>query len=100
MEKLKDFNLEAYFDSESNPEGEKHNIDDEPNNIVAMTKVWSSEPKEPEEGEHLFHSQMWVNGALIHFIVNIGSNKKLISVEVIKGLDLPMTPHPQPYTIS
>jgi hypothetical protein len=38
-------------------------------------------------------------GALIHFIVNNSSQKNLISTEVIKRLDLPMTPHPQPYTI-
>jgi hypothetical protein len=29
----------------------------------------------------------------------VDSQKNLISVEVIKRLDLPMTPHPQPYTI-
>ena len=43
---------------------------------------------------------MWVKGALIYFIVNSGSKKNLISVEVIKRMDLPMTPHPHPYTIS
>jgi hypothetical protein len=67
--------------------------------MVATTKVRPSEPEEPEEGECLFHSQMWVKGALIHFIVDNGSQKNLISAEVIKWLDLPMTPHPQPYTI-
>jgi hypothetical protein len=38
-------------------------------------------------------------GAPLHFIVDSGSQKNLISIEVIKRLDLPMTPHPQPYTI-
>jgi hypothetical protein len=42
---------------------------------------------------------MWVKGALIHFIFDNGSKKNLISVEVVKWLNLPMTPHPQPYTI-
>jgi hypothetical protein len=42
---------------------------------------------------------MWVKGALLHFIVDSGSQKNLISAEVIKRLDLSMTPHPQPYTI-
>jgi hypothetical protein len=42
---------------------------------------------------------MWVKGAPLHFIVDIGSQKNLISAEVIKWLDLPMTPHPHPYTI-
>jgi hypothetical protein len=42
---------------------------------------------------------MWVKGPPLHFIVNSDSQKNLISTEVIKQLDLPMTPHPQPYTI-
>jgi hypothetical protein len=80
-------------DSESNPEGGKRIINVEPSATVATTKVWLSEPGEPEEGEHLFHSQMWVKGVVHHFIVDIGSQKNLISAEVIKRLDLPMTPH-------
>jgi hypothetical protein len=43
---------------------------------------------------------MWVKGASIHFIVNIGSQKNMISAEVVKRLNLPTTPHPQPYNIS
>jgi hypothetical protein len=62
------------------------------------TKVRPSELEELEEGEHLFHSQMSVKGALLHFIVDSGS-QNLISTEVIKWLDLPTNPHPQPYTI-
>jgi hypothetical protein len=42
---------------------------------------------------------MWVKGDMIHFIVDSGSQKNPISVEVIKWLDLTMTPHPHPYTI-
>jgi hypothetical protein len=42
---------------------------------------------------------MWVKGDLLHFIVDSGSEKNLISAEVVKWLDLPMTPHLQPYTI-
>jgi hypothetical protein len=60
----------------------------EPSATIATTKVQPSEPKEPEEGEHLFHSQMWVKGAPLHFIVDSGSQKNLISVEVTKWLDL------------
>jgi hypothetical protein len=40
---------------------------------------------DPEEGERLFHSQMWVKGTLLHFIVDSGSQKNLISSEVIKN---------------
>jgi hypothetical protein len=32
-----------------------------------------TEPTDPEEGEHLFHSQMWVKGTPLHFIVDSGS---------------------------
>jgi hypothetical protein len=42
---------------------------------------------------------MWVKGTLLHFIVDSGSQKNLISAEVVKQLVLPTTPHPQPYTI-
>jgi hypothetical protein len=90
---------ETYSDSESNLEGGKRIIDVEPSSTVATTKVYLSEPEELEEVEHLFHSQMWVKGALLHFIVDSGSHKNLISAKVVKRLDLPTTPHPQPYTI-
>jgi hypothetical protein len=71
----------------------------EPNATVATTKLQPGEPDEPEEGERLFHSQMWVKGTLVHFIVDRGSQKNLISAKVVKRLDIPTTPHPQPYTI-
>jgi len=53
---LKASESEADSNSESNPEGGNQIIDAEPNASVATTKVWPSEPKEPEEGECLFHS--------------------------------------------
>jgi hypothetical protein len=42
---------------------------------------------------------MWVKGTPLHFIVDSGSQKNLISAEVIKWLALLTTSHPQPYTI-
>jgi hypothetical protein len=42
---------------------------------------------------------MWVKSALLHFIVDSGSQKNLISTEVVKWLNLLMTLHPHPYTI-
>jgi hypothetical protein len=96
---MKASDSEVDYDSESNPEVGKWIIDVEPSSTVATTKVRPSEPEEPEEGECLFHSQMWVKGALLHFIVDSGSQKNLILVEVVKRLDLPMTLHPHPYTI-
>jgi hypothetical protein len=86
-------------DSEPEPERGRQIIDAEPSATIATTKLQPGEPDEPEEGEHLFHSQMWVKGTPLHFIIDSGSQKNLISVEVIKRLALPTTPHPQPYTI-
>jgi hypothetical protein len=86
-------------DSESEPERGRWIIDVEPSATVATTKLQPNEPDEPEEGECLFHSQMWVKGTPLHFIVDSGSQKNLISAEVIKRLDLPTMPHLQPYTI-
>jgi hypothetical protein len=42
---------------------------------------------------------MWVKGTPLHFIIENGSQKNLISAKVIKQLALPTMPHPQPYTI-
>jgi hypothetical protein len=40
-----------------------------------------------------------VKGTPLHFIVDSGSQKNLISAEVVKQLGLSTTPHPQPYNI-
>jgi hypothetical protein len=85
--------------SEPEPERGRWIIDAELSATVATTKLQLSEPNEPEEGERLFHSQMWVKGTLFHFIMDSGSQRNLISVEVIKWLALSITPHPQSYTI-
>jgi hypothetical protein len=71
----------------------------DPTTIVATATIQPEEPTDPEEGEHLFHSQMWVKGTPLHFIVDSGSQKNLISTEVVKQLGLSTTPHPQPYNI-
>eukprot|EP00253_Pinus_taeda_P008325 PITA_08325 len=42
---------------------------------------------------------MWVKGSPLRFIVDSGSQKNLISAEVVKRLGLPTTPHPQSYSI-
>jgi hypothetical protein len=89
---------EANYESESNLEGGKWTNDVKPNAIITTTKVHPSEPEEPEEGECLSHSRMWVKGAMLHFIVNSGSQKNLISLEFIKQLNMLMTPHLHPYT--
>jgi hypothetical protein len=48
-------------------------IDIDPTAIVATATIQPEEPTDPEEGERLFHSQMWVKGTPLHFIVDSGS---------------------------
>jgi hypothetical protein len=96
---VKAFESDAGSYSDSKLEMGRQIIDVEPSAIVATTKLQPGEPSEPEEGECLFHSQMWVKGTPLHFIVDSSSDKNLISVEVFKRLALPTNPHPQPYTI-
>ena len=100
MVELKYFESEENYDFESNPEGGKQIINAEPSATIATTKFWPSKPKELEEGECLFYSQMWVKGALLHFIVDISSQKNLISEDLIKQLHLPMKVHLHAYTIN
>jgi hypothetical protein len=96
---LKEKESEPDLDFDSKHNKGKQIIDAEPTATIMATTIQPEEPEELEEGEHLFHSQMWVKGTPLHFIVDSGSQKNLISVEVVKRLKLPMMPHPQPYTI-
>ena len=73
MVELKASKLEVDSDSKSNSEGGKWIVDFEPSATVTATKVWWNKLEEPKEGEHLFHSQMWVKGDLLHFIFDIDS---------------------------
>jgi hypothetical protein len=98
MAKVKDSESYVGFDSESKPKKGRQIIGKEPSAIVATTKVHPDEPDEAEEGENLFHSQMWVKGTLLHFIIDNGSHKKFISTEVIKQLDITISPHLQSST--
>jgi hypothetical protein len=70
---------DADSDSEPEPEMGRRIIDMEPSATVATTKLQPGEPDEPEEGERLFHSQMWVKGTPLNFIVDSNSQKNLIS---------------------
>jgi hypothetical protein len=75
---------EVDYDSESNPEGGKRIIDVEPSATATTTKSTPSKLEEPEEGEFLFHSHMWVKGDPLHFIVDRGNQKNMFSTEVIR----------------
>jgi hypothetical protein len=95
--KSSESNADSY--SEPKPERGIWIIDIEPSATIATTKLQPGELDKPEEGEHLFHSQMWVKGTPLHFIIDRGSHKNLNSAEVVKRLALPTTSHPQAYTI-
>jgi hypothetical protein len=79
-------------DKEPNPDsksdsgniGKRKIIDADPTTIGATATIQPEEPTYPEEGEHIFHLQMWVKGTPLHFIVASGSQKNLISAEVVK----------------
>jgi hypothetical protein len=66
--KDKEPNPDSESDSENTGKGQI--IDADPTAIVATTTIQPEELTDPEEGEHLFHSQMWVKGTPLHFIVD------------------------------
>lgn len=43
----------------------KNIIDAEPNATFATTKIDNIEPEDPNKGDRLFHSHMWVKGSLL-----------------------------------
>ena len=83
MAKLKAPKSDACFDPESEPKkgNEKENkiIDVDRSATVTTTKLHGEDLEDPEEGECLFHSHMWVKGSLLQFLVDSGSQKNLIS---------------------
>jgi hypothetical protein len=66
-------------DSDTEPERGRQIIDAEPNATISTTKIHPGGPYKLEEGKHIFHSHMWVKGTLVHFIIDSGSQKSLIS---------------------
>ena len=80
---MKSLELDPDSDSNSEMDKGKQIIDVEPSATVATTQIQLEDPEELEEGEFLFHSQTWVNGVPLHFIVDNGIQKNLILAEVI-----------------
>jgi hypothetical protein len=68
--KVKAFESDVGYEFELELENGRWIIDAEPSATIATTKIQPAESDEPEEGEHLFHSQMWVKGTPLHFIVD------------------------------
>jgi hypothetical protein len=73
MAKVKASESVADYDSEPELERGRWIIDVESSATIATTKLHPGEPGEPKEGEHLFHSEMWVKGTPLHFIIDSGS---------------------------
>jgi hypothetical protein len=76
---VKDFESDSGSNSESELEKGRQITDTKPSSTVVTTKIHPREPNEPEEGENLFHSQMWVKGTPLHFIIDSASQNNLIS---------------------
>jgi hypothetical protein len=96
---LKEKESKPNLDCDSKHNKGKHIIDAKPNATIVATTIQPEKTEELEEGECLFHSQMWVKGTPLHLIVDNEIQKNLISTKVVKRLKLPMMPHPQPYTM-
>jgi hypothetical protein len=58
--KDKDPNPDSESDSENN--GKRQIINADPTAIIVTATIQPEEPTDPEEGERLFHSHMWVKG--------------------------------------
>ena len=74
--KSSELDLDSKSDLEMNKV--KKIIDVEPSAIVPTTQIQPEDLEDLEEGEGLFHSQMWVTSVPLHFIVDNGSQKNLI----------------------
>jgi hypothetical protein len=70
---LKEKESEPYSDFDSEKNKGKRIIDAEPTTTIMTTTIQPEELEELEEGEHLFHFHIWVNGTPLHFIVDNGS---------------------------
>jgi hypothetical protein len=68
---------ESNLDLESDYENidRRQIIDEDPTALVATTTIQPEEPTDPEEGEHLFHSQMWVKGTPLHLLLIVEARR-------------------------
>jgi hypothetical protein len=64
---IKDKELNPDSESDSENTDRRQIIDADPTVIVTTTTIQLEEPTDPEEGDRLFHSQMWVEGNLTAF---------------------------------
>jgi hypothetical protein len=69
VDKIKDKETNRDSKSDFKITGKRQIIDANPTAIVATTTIKVEEPTDPEEGECLFHSQMWVKGTPLHLLL-------------------------------
>jgi hypothetical protein len=81
---IKENELELGSDSNSEHNKGKLIINAQPTATIMTTTIQPEELEEIEKGKRLFHSQMWVKGTPLHFIVDSESQKNLISIDAIK----------------
>jgi hypothetical protein len=71
--KVKYFESDVGYDSYSEPERGIWIIGVPPSATITTTNIQPGEPNELEEGEYLFHSEIWVKGTPFHYIIDSGS---------------------------
>jgi hypothetical protein len=59
---IKEKELTPNSESDLEKNGRRKIIDIVPTDTVATRTIQPEEPTDPEEGEHVFHSKMWVKG--------------------------------------
>jgi hypothetical protein len=77
--KIKDKDLKPNSKPNSEYTGKGQIINIDSTTIVVIAAIEPEEPTDPEEGEPLFHSHIWVKGTLLYFITDNGSQNNLIS---------------------
>jgi hypothetical protein len=66
---------------------------------ISTTNIQPDELEDIGEGEHLFHSHMWVKENPLHYIVDDGSKKTRILTKIINRLKLSRMEYLKPYNI-
>jgi hypothetical protein len=83
---IKENELDHYLVSDSKYGKKVINV--QPSGTITTTKIQVDESEELEEGECLFHLQVWVKRTPLHFIVDSEIQNNLILIEVIEILRL------------
>jgi hypothetical protein len=70
--KIKEKESNFVLDSNSEQDNGNHRIDAKLSVFTTTKNIQPEESEVPKDGEHLFHSQMWVKGNPLNFIVYSG----------------------------